>query len=393
MDSMSNQPAGGAGQFVVAAPLRSVVDKYAAYLELNDRLRFLALGTRRGTAGVSRGKTRLLPLFGLLAYAAAKTLSPKRAESFRFAMHPFFDHWVRAQLRPGDHIISSYGYANASFRWIKKHGGKTLLDGGNSHPENFWELLTEEHRRWNCTTPPVSHLHHKRSVEILEHTDYVLSPCEYVTESFLKRGFPRERILPSIYAIDFSLFFPSTKPRPKGKPLTIVNTGGLSLRKGTPYLLEAFREVQRVYPDAKLLLSRLVDETTAPIIKHYQDLNIEWSPSLSHPQLAERLRSADLFVLPSLEEGFLLSAAEALACGVPVITTAHTFVKDVLVPGKNAEIVPIRSSQAVAEAILRWADRILKSDAPPECLIDRERFSFDAARRQFESNLRQIGLL
>jgi glycosyltransferase involved in cell wall biosynthesis len=393
MDLAANPQTGPSGQFVVATPTRSVADNYAAYLERNNRLRFLALGTRRGAKVVSGENTRLFPLFGLLAYAATKTMSLKQAEGFRFHLHPLFDRWVRAQLQPGDHIISSYGYTNASFRWIKQHEGKTFLDAGNSHPENFWEVLTEEHRRWNCPSPPISPYHYRRSCEILEHTDYILAPCEYVVESFLKRGFRREQLLPSIYAIDFTHFFPSSQPRPQEKPLTIINTGSLSLRKGTPYLLEAFREVQRVHPKAKLLLSRIVEDSVLPILKRYQDLNIEWSEPLSHPQLAERLRSADLFVLPSLEEGFLLSAAEALACGVPVITTAHTFVKDVLVPDKNAEIVPIRSSQAVAEAILRWADRLLKSEAPPECLIDRERFSFESAQRQFESNLRQIGLL
>jgi len=390
MDSLTGHKK---GLFIVATPGRSVADNYAAYLERNYRLRFLGLGTRRGTKNVSREKTRLLPLFGLLAYASTKVMGVKRAENFRFHLHPLFDYWVRAQLRPGDHIISSYGYANASFRWIKKHGGNTFLDGGNSHPENFWEVLTEEHRLWNCPSPPISPAHFRRSCEMLEHTDYVLSPSSYVTESFLKRGFRAEQMLPSIYAINFSHFFPSPTPRPKKRPLTIINTGSLSLRKGTPYLLEAFREVQRVYPDAKLLLSQILEDSVLPILKRYPDLNIEWSPSLPHPQLAERLRGADLFVLPSLEEGFLLSAAEALACGVPVISTPHTFVKDVLIPNKNAEIVPIRSSQAVAEAILRWADRLLKSEAPPECLIDRERFSFDSAQRQFELNLKQIGLL
>jgi len=393
MDSLAGKNKGKSAPFVVATPARSVADNYAAYLERNNRLRFLALGTRRGTKNVSREKTRLFPLFGLLAYAATKMMSLKQAENFRFRLHPLFDHWVRAQLRPGDHIISSYGHANASFRWIKKHGGATFLEAGNSHPQNFWEVLTEEHRLWNCPLPPISSYHYRRSLEMLEHTDYVLSPSEYVTESFLKRGFRPEQILPSIYAINFDHFFPSPLPRPRNRPLTIINTGSLSLRKGTPYLLEAFREVQRVYPDAKLLLNRIVEDSVIPVLNRYQDLNIDWAPSLPHAELAERLRGADLFVLPSLEEGFLLSAAEALACGVPVISTAHTFVKDVLVPHKNAELVPIRSSQAITETILRWADRLLKSEAPPECLIDRERFSFAAAQRQFEANLRQVHLL
>ena len=46
----------------------------------------------------------------------------------------------------GSVSYGDYAYANASFEWVRKHGGKTFLDGGNSHPANFWEILIEERR-------------------------------------------------------------------------------------------------------------------------------------------------------------------------------------------------------------------------------------------------------
>ena len=102
----------------------------------------------------------------------------------------------RLELTPGDHIISSYGYANESFKFIRQHGGKTFVDAGNSHIENFWETLSEEHRRWQCPTPPVAPHWIARAKEMLaEQTDFVLSPSSYVTNSFLARGFKPEQIL------------------------------------------------------------------------------------------------------------------------------------------------------------------------------------------------------
>ncbi|MCH1923037.1 hypothetical protein L9G15_26860, partial [Shewanella sp. A3A] len=77
---------------------------------------------------------------------------------------------------PGDHVLSSYGYANSCFRHARRHGGKTFLDGGNSHPENFWNLLTEEHRTWGCNYPPISRQHYRRALAMMEDVDYVLSP-------------------------------------------------------------------------------------------------------------------------------------------------------------------------------------------------------------------------
>src|SRR5688572_27223067 len=97
------------GQFVVAMPTRSVSDDKAFVLERIGRLRFIALGTRRGTERVSPKRTRLNPWIGFSAYLCGRALSPHQAESFRLRLLPWFDRWVLKQLQPGDHIISSFG--------------------------------------------------------------------------------------------------------------------------------------------------------------------------------------------------------------------------------------------------------------------------------------------
>jgi glycosyltransferase involved in cell wall biosynthesis len=378
------------GLFVVATPNRSVCDENARALERIGKLRFIALGTRRGTKGVAPERTRLNPLIGLSAYVAAKILTPFQAESFRYRLLPWFDRWVLNQLQPGDHIISSYGYANECFRFVRRHGGKTFIDAGNSHIENLWEVLTEEHRRWDCGHPPGPPHWYERSKAILAETDYVLSPSSHVTNSFLARGFKPEQILKNVYPVDLSLFHPTDKPRPKDRPLTIINTGSLSLRKGTPYLLEAFRLVRRKHPSARLLLMRIVQDDVKPILERYRDLPIEWSASLPQTQLAERLRSADIFVLPSLEEGLVRTACEAMACGLPVVLTPNTGANDFIQPGINGEIVPIRDSTATAEAILKSWERVQENRIPDMAEL-REKLSFETFARNFLEQLAAIG--
>src|SRR5215471_2507709 len=119
---MSNFPG---GKFVVATPQRSVCDHNARALEKHGLLRFIALGTRRGTAGVPPARTRLNPWLGLWTYISARTLPVFYGESFRFHLLPWFDRWVLKQLQPGDHMISSYGYTNRCFEFVRRHGGKT----------------------------------------------------------------------------------------------------------------------------------------------------------------------------------------------------------------------------------------------------------------------------
>lgn len=380
-------------RFVVATPARSVCDDNARALEQHRRLRFLALGTRRGTAGVPTEHTRRLPAFGLAAYAAAKTLPPFQAEAFRFRLHPWFDRWVLKQLRPGNHILSSYGYANACFKFVRKNGGKTFLDGGNSHPENFWKIISEEHRRWNCPYPPVARHHYERAVAMMADVDFVLSPSGFVTRSFLERGFKPEQILRNVYPVNLSCFAPAREPRPVARPLTLVCTGSLSLRKGTPYLLEAFRLVQNKIPTARLLLTDAVQDNVKPVLAQYRDLPIEWSPSLPHAQLAERLRGADIFLLPSLEDGFAQTVTEALACGLPAITTANTGASDLIQSGVNGEVVPIRDPQALADAVFKWAEKILAADWQPRILVDTKLLSFESFEQEFIGQLQTLGLV
>lgn len=374
----------------MATPQRSVCDDNARALEKIGRLRFIALGTRRGTAGVPPERTRLLPAFGLANFLAMKALSPYQAESFRFGMVPWFDRWVKKQLVAGDHILSSYGYASECFKWVRANGGKTFVDAGNSHIENFWEVISEEHRRWKCALPPFSPFWLERSRETLAETDFVLSPSSYVTKSFLARGFRPEQILKNIYPVDLSLFKPDERPRPANRPLTIVNTGSLSLRKGTPYLLEAFRLIRKKIPDVRLLLTQVVQEDVKAVLAQYSDLPIEWSPSLPHAQLAERLRSADIFILPSLEEGLARTACEAMACGLPVILTAHTGANDFVRPGLNGEVVPIRNAPAIAEAVFKWAEMVRQPRYQPKITIDEELLSVPHFEACFLQNLKDI---
>jgi glycosyltransferase involved in cell wall biosynthesis len=188
--------------------------------------------------------------------------------------------------------------------------------------------------------------------------DYVLSPSNFVANSFLQRGFRQDQILPVFYPVDLSMFRPVNTIRPAEKPFTVINTGGLSLRKGTPYLLEAFRLIKKTVPNAKFLLTDSPTDSIKSILGAYNDLSIEWAPYLPEKQLAERLRTADVFILPSLEEGLVRTALQAMATGLPCILTPNTGVNDYIIPGVNGSVIPIRNPEAIADEACQWWEKI-----------------------------------
>lgn len=341
--------------FAVACPVRSVCDHHARVFSSLNRLQGHYLGTRRGAMGVPENLSKRLPLVGLLSYAVAKSF-PRYAEAAKVACFPMFDAWATRNIPAATAVFSSYGYAVEAFHKARSTGAYTLLDGGNSHFAHYWQIISEEHARWNCSAPPFPKAWYERGLKSIELTDWVFSPSSYVTKSFIDKGFPKDRVLYLPYPIDLSKFTPGPRVEIKDTPLKVVCTGGVSLRKGFPYLLEAMRLIRKER-DAVLLLTEGVHISMLKLINQYPDVPIDWAPRLGHDRLGERLKSGHVFALLSLEDGFALTAAEAMACGIPVVLTPNTGFSDFVRPGQNGEIVPIRDPQAAAEAIVKCYER------------------------------------
>ena len=170
----------------------------------------------------------------------------------------------------------------------------------------------------------------------------------------------------------------------------MINTGLLCLRKGTPYLLEAFRMVAREVKDAELWLTRIIFEDINDLIQRNTDLNINWAPALPHRELARRLRAADIYVLPSLEEGMARTSLEALACGLPIVVTPNTGSNDFVQHRRNGSVVPIRDPRAIADEILWWWEKIRSNDHE-DVYIDRSILGFQAFDDAFGRVLDKLG--
>ena len=140
--------------------------------------------------------------------------------------------------------------------------------------------------------------------------------------------------------------------RKAGGPLRVMFAGSLGQRKGLSYLLEAVARLGR-HVELTLLglpTARGCAPLEAALRTH------RWVPSLPHAGVLAEMARQDVLVFPSLFEGFGLVLLEAMSRGVPVITTAHTAGPDVLTEGEDGFLVPIRSSEAIAET-LEWLVR------------------------------------
>jgi hypothetical protein len=221
-------------------------------------------------------------------------------------------------------------------------------------------LLAEERSHWpsweagDTTAADVEPLA-RREQEEWELADVVLCASPYVAECVRAEGGPSHKCQIVPYGVDASRFAVARDHETsRRQPLRAVCVATLQLRKGVQYLLETAERLK-----GKNVRFRLV----GPVIISDQAVTqltrvVEVVGPVPRSQILEEYAQADVFVLPTLSEGSATVCYEALAAGLPVVTTpnAGSVVRD----GVEGFIVPIRDAQALADRIAALeADRAL----------------------------------
>ncbi|MDI3257369.1 MAG: glycosyltransferase family 4 protein [Kyrpidia sp.] len=117
--------------------------------------------------------------------------------------------------------------------------------------------------------------------------------------------------------------------------------------KGSADFFRAMERVHQVVPDVELVM------VSTDRVDIQTDLPFQLAKADTDREMALLYASSDLFVSASWFEALCLPALEAMACGTPVVTTDSGGVRDFAVPGENCLMVPPRSPELMARAILR----------------------------------------
>lgn len=186
----------------------------------------------------------------------------------------------------------------------------------------------------------------ERKVQEIKLADHIFVPSAFVQRSLLDAGIEQEKISIIPYGAPIDYFHPQPKTDQRFRFLFVGRVGP---RKGVHYLLQAWQKLQ--FPDAELLLVGM-NEFPESWLSRYADL-CHYVPSVPHTSLNQYYSAANVLVLPSLVEGFPLVLLEAMACGIPVITTPNAGGSDIITNGVEGFIVPIRDVEALKEK-LEW---------------------------------------
>jgi glycosyltransferase involved in cell wall biosynthesis len=177
--------------------------------------------------------------------------------------------------------------------------------------------------------------------------DHLIAISEFVQESYISHRYPSERITFAIPDIDIHRFTPCATPPTFFRVLYVAYTTPL---KGLHYLLDAWESLK--LPEAELVLVGGWGDMPDELKRRYEkriaaDPSIKWVGPSHTPE--KYYHEASALAFPSLTEGNSHVVMEAMACGLPVVTTENA--QGIVEDGKTGFTVPIRDSQALAEKI------------------------------------------
>lgn len=243
------------------------------------------------------------------------------------------------------------GWSSATLEAISvahDQGTRVVIERGSSHILHQTSILSDLHAKNGRSFKGTSNRTIERELAEYEAADLIAVPSKYAAKTFTAYGMPTEKVFVNPYGVDLEKFTPRSSAKLKRSQAKILFVGQVGLRKGIPELLSAFSGLKA---DATLsLVGPLEAGTPKPVQRDVRVLG-----SIPMCSLPACYREADVFCLPSWEEGFPLVLLQAMACGLPVVATKETGAGDIITSGVEGEIVPAGDIVALRDALDRLA--------------------------------------
>jgi glycosyltransferase involved in cell wall biosynthesis len=265
------------------------------------------------------------------------------------ATNNLFDKWAAQKLKS----VSSQlfvGVETCALRCLQvahQRGMTTLLDCHQVHPDFLDRVIAEAASDLSIPVPETidTPTWRKQKLQEFQLADFLLLISEPQKRSFLEAGFAPEKLATITLWADTNIFYPPPVKIVKNSDvLRVLFVGGLSLRKGVPYLLQA---MELCGSGVELtLIGAKTSEITDFLGKAAGKFN--YVPTMTKSQLREYYWQSDVLILPSLVDTFGWVAMEAMACGLPIIVSDNCGVP---VPDENWR-VPIMNAEAIAEKFI-----------------------------------------
>lgn len=316
-----------------------------------------------GRWGLPPRHVRGFPVHGAAVRLAGHA---RRHVSFGAAGHwalPVFTRWAARHVAREEWDVV-HSYSGASLELLRSGAGGralTLLRRSSAHIAHQKAILDAEVARTGLAIERPDDWIVTREMQEYELADHVVVPSTFARQSFVSHGYPEQKLvlLPMAPDSPLSRSTPDTVGARRqrilrGEPLRVLYVGSLSPRKGIWDLSDVVRNIETNRfsftfvgdepPGVRPLIADLKGRTDCRFVGH--------RPSAELPRW---YAEADLFVFPTLEDGFAVTLAQATAAGLPVVASTNCSGPDLITEGDTGWLVPPRDPKQILDA-LDWAD-------------------------------------
>ena len=318
----------------------------------------MANALRKHTDGVGIWSTAPRRYFHHLDDAVQTHLVPAPVELFsrifKLRLFPaafqrgivWWDRMVAASMPRTDIVIGFATQTLHTGQAARRRGARFVLDRACPHVDFQQNVVREEAAKAGAVFTPEDAWFRDRQLAEYEVADIILVPSMYSARTFPRHLQPKLLLAPLLGRAQAK----GAIRLERNTPFTVGVLGGHPLRKGYLYLLEAWRKL--ALPDARLLIRSSSDFSAYPKLAELLRTtpNIELIEYV--PDIAEFYRRCDLFVLPSMDDGFGMALFEAMANGVPSIVTRNCGASELLTDGTDGLVIDAGNVDQLAESIL-----------------------------------------
>lgn len=265
----------------------------------------------------------------------------------QYVLCELFDKQAARRLEPTDIFVGWSSAALHSLRKARELGAVAVVERGSSHMLCQQRLLEEEFSRFGLRFTETHPAVVEKELREYDEADYIVVPSSFAERSFLEQGVAPEKVVRVLLrGVDLTSFRQIAK---EDKVFRVIYAGAMSLQKGIPHLLRAFSELR--LPNAELLLIGGKRDEIVPFFEKYAG-SFRWIGSRPQCELYRYYSQGSVFVMPSIQEGLAMVQVQAMACGLPLICTTNTGGEDLITPGDEGFVIPIRDVDALKEKIL-----------------------------------------
>lgn len=287
-----------------------------------------------------------------------------------------------------------HGYEHACYYSLKKAkqlGIKIFYEQPSQHHTYFTKIVEEQLALYPELISEATLLlnddkakrrNERRDAELLL-SDYIICNSTFTKYTLLKAGISQDKLIVIPYG------FPAITPIvPKSnKCIRFIYAGNLSLRKGIHLLIAAWKLVSKDLNCELILMGS--QQLPVSIFDNLPE-NIKFIPNQPYEKAQALIKTAHVFVLPTLADGFGMVISESMAAGVPVITTKASAGLDLIEPFKDGLLIESANINALYDAI-SWC--ITHNNQLAEMGLNAQRkaslYPWDAYRKKLVQTVRE----